>query len=45
MKMDISKLVTGAAIAVFLNACGGKEEPAAPAGEAGTAPTAEVAPA
>ena len=44
MKMDISKLVTGAAIAVFLSACGGKEEPAAPAGEAGTAPTAEVAP-
>jgi len=43
--IGISKLATAAAIAVFLTACGGKEEPAAPAGESGTAPAAEVAPA
>jgi lipid-binding SYLF domain-containing protein len=45
MNIGIGKLATAAAVAVFLSACGGKEEPAAPAGEAGSAPAAEVAPA
>jgi lipid-binding SYLF domain-containing protein len=38
MKVDIGKLITAAAIAVLLGACGGKEEPAAPATEASPAP-------
>ena len=45
MKIGFGKLVTGAAIAVLLAACGGKEEPAAPAGAASPAPAAESTPA
>ena len=45
MKIGFGKLVTGAAIAVLLGACGGKDEPAAPAGAASPAPPAESTPA
>lgn len=45
MKIGVGKLLTVAALAVVLGACGDKEEPATPAGEAGPATAAESTPA